>query len=207
MTNRERMARWRRTQKEKGLCVICSRPVCEASSIYCEACKEKQRKRQDRRKQQGICRSCDCKVGPSSTVYCEPCLEHVRKNARCAAAKRPRKKTTAKNKFHALKSKAKSREIEFSLDCKWFLEWYEASEKKCDYCGVEEFVLLEMGKPKRCLTIDRKDNLKGYTKENICIACFRCNNMKSNFFAAEEWREIADRYIKPRIIEYHTIHN
>ena len=205
MTNRERMARWRKSQKEKGICVICSDTVCSSSSIYCKSCKDKQRNRQDLRKHQGVCRSCDKKVGPSSVVYCEECLVHVREKARIAASKRPKREPTStiRGKYSALKSKAKSRGIVFDIENEWFSDWYTLSDKKCNYCGVEEKTLIAADRSKSCLTIDRKNNLIGYTKENICLACFRCNNMKSNFFTAEEWLEIANRYIKPRIIEYH----
>lgn len=205
MTNRQRMALWRQSQKEKGLCVICSESVCNSSKIYCAECKDKQRNRQDLRKHQGICRNCDQKVGPSSVVYCEECVQRVRETARIAASNRPKRKptSTTRGKYSAIKSKAKSRGIAFDIDCEWFLTWYKTEDKKCNYCGVKEDLLLSANRSKSCLTIDRKNNLIGYTKENICLACFRCNNMKSNFFTAEEWEEIANKYIKPRIIEYH----
>ena len=205
MTNRERMARWRKQQKEKGLCVICRQPVCSSSIIHCEECKAKQRNKQDQRKRDGLCRTCDKKSGPLSVVYCEACLMKTRKKARMAAARRPKKKIpfTIQRRYSTLKSKAKARGVYFNIEYTWFENWYKSIEKKCSYCGIDEASLLEKKNHKSCLTIDRRQNNCGYEPSNVCLACFRCNNMKSNFFTADEWKEIADRYIKPRIIEYH----
>jgi len=48
------------------------------------------------------------------------------------------------------------------------------------------------------LTIDRIDNKKGYIKGNICLACARCNLIKSNILSFNETREICQRYVKPK---------
>lgn len=38
----------------------------------------------------------------------------------------------------------------------------------------------------QCLGIDRSDSAAGYTVENIRLACFVCNRIKSNIFSATE---------------------
>ena len=47
-------------------------------------------------------------------------------------------------------------------------------------------------------SIERKENNKGYTKNNIALACFHCNTIKSNFFTAAEMKEIAMKYVNPK---------
>ena len=39
-------------------------------------------------------------------------------------------------------------------------------------------------------SLDRKDNTKGYTKENCVVCCKRCNRAKSDSFSYTEWVEI-----------------
>lgn len=74
----------------------------------------------------------------------------------------------------------------------------------CCYCGIpEELLVSHQDKKKRMLTIDRKDSNRGYCLDNICLACFRCNNSKSDFFTHKEWEIVANQFIKPRFGEYH----
>ncbi|MBX4188436.1 MAG: hypothetical protein KW793_04905 [Candidatus Doudnabacteria bacterium] len=95
-----------------------------------------------------------------------------------------------------------------SIDKVSFFEWHEVTPKVCYYCGVQEDVLAISYNGykggKSVLTIDRKDNTKGYIKGNMCFACHRCNTTKGNFFTESEWLEIANKYIKPRLVIYHT---
>ncbi len=88
----------------------------------------------------------------------------------------------------------------FSL--KEFRVWYSQKDKKCTYCDIDEH-LMPIGfwgnrsKITR-LTIDRKNSSKEYKFSNMCFACETCNVLKSNFFTTDEFREIAQKYIKPR---------
>jgi 5-methylcytosine-specific restriction endonuclease McrA len=74
--------------------------------------------------------------------------------------------------------------------------------KKCSYCGIniqEIYSLGEKGKlqNKRAdtrgytLEIDRKNPNKEYSKENICMSCYWCNNAKTDEFLPFEFKEIA----------------
>jgi hypothetical protein len=57
------------------------------------------------------------------------------------------------------------RNIDFSLTRK---EFEQHKNKNCQYCGDA----LDR------IRLDRVDNSKGYTKENIVPCCFQCNRMK-----------------------------
>lgn len=57
------------------------------------------------------------------------------------------------------------------------IEWMQTHwNNNCYYCGIYP------DKP----TVDRKDNNRGYTKENSVIACERCNYFKGRWLTAEQ---------------------
>lgn len=90
----------------------------------------------------------------------------------------------------------------FTLDKTEFIEWYKNQPKVCAYCGLtwEETQLVDdpiLNVSDR-LTIDCKDNYKGYTLDNIVLACRRCNNIKNDFFTYEEMKKIAKEIVIPR---------
>ena len=92
-----------------------------------------------------------------------------------------------------LRSGAKARKIEFSITQEEFITWYNNQEKKCYYCGIDEnklnkYRLFAMHYTR--LTIDRKNNNKGYNLNNIVLACGRCNSIKSDFFTEQEMLKI-----------------
>ncbi len=81
-----------------------------------------------------------------------------------------------------------------------FLTWYLQIPKRCDYCGITEKEYAEArskllkSKDKRrnsfCLEIEKiiPDLKPGYCKDNCVLACYLCNNDKSDIFTAEEYR-------------------
>jgi 5-methylcytosine-specific restriction endonuclease McrA len=79
-----------------------------------------------------------------------------------------------------------------------FIEWYAKTPKVCSYCDLDEKFMGRVEKRKTHLTLDKLIPRKGYTLDNIVFACRRCNLTKSNFFTAEEMKQIAQKYIKPR---------
>ena len=88
-----------------------------------------------------------------------------------------------------------------------FKKWYNEQEKKCCYCGVEEKVVQEIvmtGKlpsnrfPKNgivsrgrargiYLEVDRKNPKKNYSADNCELACYFCNNDKSDVFDESQY--------------------
>ena len=87
-----------------------------------------------------------------------------------------------------------------------FVVWYESQPKICGYCDIpEEYIpLVAVSFDSRVthLVIDRKDNELGYNKENMVLACHLCNFIKMNRFSYREMREIAQKYIKPKWVEF-----
>ena len=75
----------------------------------------------------------------------------------------------------------------------------EDKERKCHYCGITETIIGQLIlkgkiKTKRLLTrgrkmeIDRAKPNKGYTKGNIVLSCYWCNNAKTDEFSYDEFK-------------------
>lgn len=88
-----------------------------------------------------------------------------------------------------------------------FIDWDSRQTRVCFYCGIPEKIMLLLPEFYRKggtghfyrLTIDRKDNNKRYySLDNIVLACPRCNETKGVIFSAEEFIEIAQKYIRPK---------
>lgn len=185
------------SRKKDGLCVSCNEKA--VSETYCQKHLELSRLRVSRfrenRKMANKCIHCGISLEDGRSACCSNCKdkhnEYKRSSINC--------------KYRALKNNAKTRNIDVSLSCDEFKSWYESNEKQCSYCGVTEIQLKMTKKKKSVLTIDRKNNEIGYEICNMCFACHRCNNMKSNFFTEDEWRDISQRYIRPRLEKYHGL--
>lgn len=82
------------------------------------------------------------------------------------------------------------------------LEWYDAQNGCCNYCGITQSDLSKIvAKRKGNLTLNQKtkrskgtleieklDPNKPYTFDNSVLACPFCNNAKSNLISEEDWR-------------------
>lgn len=81
-----------------------------------------------------------------------------------------------------------------------FFEWYQKQPRKCGYCEIEEYKLIELFdgpepflKTKRhrgkSLELERKDtkNLENiYTEKNCILVCYLCNNHKSDLISEKD---------------------
>ncbi len=88
-----------------------------------------------------------------------------------------------------------------------FLVWYNEIEKKCHYCGVlevevQKIVVLGLLSSKRFplngltargrargmwLEVDRCNPNRNYSKDNCVLACYFCNNDKSDVFDGKDY--------------------
>lgn len=68
-----------------------------------------------------------------------------------------------------IRNKARKRQIPWDLEN---IEAYNLIISKCHYCGLDpKWPIARSG-------IDRVDNFKGYTKENVVACCYTCNTAK-----------------------------
>lgn len=85
---------------------------------------------------------------------------------------------------------AKKRRITLNFGKEEFSKWWVKQNKRCYYCNrtLKEIKECEdiFAKRFKRLTIDRKDNTKPYILENMILACYRCNAIKSDFFTEKE---------------------
>jgi len=120
-----------------------------------------------------------------------------------------------------LRQAAAKRNISFSLQAKELEEWWHQHPDNCYYCGLSllEYLRLrdliigykgnneEIIKFKRFyrspkhasikwMTIDRRNNSKGYEFSNLVKACWICNSLKNDFFTEEEMK-----FLSPKVIQ------
>lgn len=105
-----------------------------------------------------------------------------------------------RKKYSSLVLRAKEKNLELNLT---FEEFKKLKLDDCHYCGVSELLLKFYCEVMRIntpfMTIDRKNNNRGYTKENCVTACFLCNKIKGNFFSYAEMLEIGKIFVNPKL--------
>lgn len=72
-----------------------------------------------------------------------------------------------------------------------FLTFTEIEE--CHYCNAPIYWMpysQNKGRGNGAYNIDRKDNQKGYTKDNCVVCCRRCNLAKGDRFTYAEWLQL-----------------
>ena len=100
---------------------------------------------------------------------------------------------SAKGRLTQLKCRASWGNINFAISLEDFTEWLNKQNGECHYCKAK----LNVNKGHKMLdgdSIDRKDNNKGYTIDNIVLSCNRCNMAKGSWFTEQQMLEIAGRY-------------
>ncbi|RLA84870.1 MAG: hypothetical protein DRG78_00095 [Epsilonproteobacteria bacterium] len=110
-----------------------------------------------------------------------------------------------KKKFKDIIKNDKVKYIEYYIENKlsfnsFYEFWNPKSERNCKYCGINEKQItsnnLEI-KTKRfysrgkTMEIDKINAFDDYTKNNIILACYWCNNAKTDEFSLCEFKNIA----------------
>ena len=86
-------------------------------------------------------------------------------------------KGTLSNKLQSAKRRAKKDGMVFELDNKFITSLWEKQDGKCAKTGVE---MGRIGDKWLAPSIDRIDNSKGYTKDNVQWTCWRYNDAKAD---------------------------
>jgi hypothetical protein len=98
--------------------------------------------------------------------------------------------------FHLAKRRAKEKNMEFTLT----KEIIKSKFPKDNRCPITKKLFLFGIKNKHFNpTIDRINNLKGYTPENIMIVSYRVNSIKRDITDFAIFRQIADFYTKKNL--------
>lgn len=102
------------------------------------------------------------------------------------------------------KSVAKRKGLDFNIDANMVLELYITQGGKCNYSGLEMSFISGNGKGNPnsyIMTIDRIDNNRGYTKDNIQLLCWRANREKS-----ADSSDTNENYSRSRALTWFKLH-
>jgi hypothetical protein len=95
-------------------------------------------------------------------------------------------------RINAQKLRRYENQPEFTLDRREFAAWADASPRVCYSCGIPEHLLEQIGVKTqvhlnlRFLGLDRIDNARGYSLDNIALCCLGCNRVKGSMFTSGE---------------------
>jgi len=85
------------------------------------------------------------------------------------------------------RNKRRGSDLEFALTFEEFL--FLTQIRVCYYCEEPNIEWLErVGNGKFRYNLDRKDNNRGYTFDNVAVCCKECNQMKREWFTSDEFR-------------------
>ena len=93
--------------------------------------------------------------------------------------------------YTIIKTNAKRRNLIVDFTKKDFIDWYNNQEKRCVYCKrTKNQAIKDKNQKYSRLTIDRRDNNRGYKLKNIVLACMRCNSIKGDNLTYEQMIKI-----------------
>jgi hypothetical protein len=100
------------------------------------------------------------------------------------------KHTTSKRPYEALYNnlvkQSLRREKELKLTFEEFVEI--TKDDNCHYCKSKvTWTKVNTTANGSRTNLDRKDNEKGYERDNVVVCCWRCNNGRGNLFSYEDW--------------------
>ncbi len=120
-----------------------------------------------------MCKDCNQREVKPKRRICEICC-----NRRDTASKKIRRQLIGSAAqvsfvFYRLKNRAKLKNFEFNLTRQDIKNLYSNYDKPCPYCEKSM-----VSKTKNRVSIDRIDNMKGYTLSNCLVVCLNCNIKK-----------------------------
>lgn len=149
----------------------------EPNRLVCKSCRKKQvsksrQKLYANRKQKGLCTKCGNKA-IEGYLYCSSCYDKKRKIAK--------KMTLSQSPEKRILYGARTRAKKQSLECNLTYEDIKIPDK-CPILGIPIFTTWtgKCGPNYNSPTIDRLDNTKGYTRDNINIISWRANRIKKD---------------------------
>ena len=77
-----------------------------------------------------------------------------------------------------------------------FRKWWSSTPHICIYCGITDKEALNMFN--HHLHVDRKDPHSGYTHDNMCRACMRCNLVKNKYLSFDQMQQVAAKFFKAK---------
>jgi hypothetical protein len=131
---------------------------------------------------------CTCSCGKIRDV---PVVQlYTGRSTSCRCVNMGKRLRPFENLYNRFRRVSYKREITCDLTYEEFLESTKITQ--CHYCTshIEREPYNNCFKPNSGHNLDRKDNAKGYSKENCVVACKRCNQCRSNQFTYEEWLQI-----------------
>ena len=140
----------------------------------------------------------------------DPEYRKKRREAKKLSEKRKKIKNPISFLGDHIKDSARHRNIEAPHTPLEYRKWYEQQTKVCFFCdNNNETVIKYLEKVGEKITvmqnrlqIDRIDSSKGYLLSNLALACSICNTHKSDIISAKDFKEIAQKYIAPKIKRY-----
>lgn len=130
---------------------------------------------------------CRCECGGEKSVSTGDLKKSHTKSCGCMKNKREFGKSTLRSIFRNYERSATKRDLEFSLT---EAEFEAIIGRRCDYCGSEPSQIAhKIGAYGHIVYngVDRRDNAKGYTADNVASCCGRCNFSKHQM-SVEEFR-------------------
>ena len=81
--------------------------------------------------------------------------------------------------------------VEFTREA--FVAWKRSGPRQCHYCGIPERDIFALGvvnvrtkKTMESIGVDRRDNDRPYTLDNIVLCCPPCNALKGSILTGPE---------------------
>lgn len=110
-----------------------------------------------------------------------------RRTGGCRSCANRRRALPYQTIYKKMRNHATSRGLEIAISFEEFVEFTKVTS--CSYCGADIKWSQRTGKS-TAYNLDRIDCARGYTKDNVVVACPLCNRTRSNSFTVEEFKII-----------------